>query len=192
MEEHYHLQVEKLRELESLSSKGGIDLYYGDETHVCSEGYVPYGWQFPGEDVCFLSEKSYKFNCLGLINRQNDCIWQVTRDNIDAGVVLDFLERLSFGIQRKTFVVLDNARIHKSKIIRERIPYWQKRGLFLFFLPPYSPHLNIAETLWRKLKKEWLDPPDYLTEDDLAYALNRCLAAMGKDMKINFSQFSLN
>lgn len=192
MEEHYHLQVEKLRELESLSSKGGIDLYYGYETHVCSEGYVPYGWQFPGEDVCFLSEKSYKFNCLGLINRQNDCIWQVTRDNIDAGVVLDFLERFSFGIQRKTFVVLDNARIHKSKIIRERIPYWQKRGLFLFFLPPYSPHLNIAETLWRKLKKEWLDPPDYLTEDDLAYALNRCLAAMGKDMKINFSQFSLN
>ncbi|WP_350480487.1 transposase [Bacteroides acidifaciens] len=24
--------------------------------------------------------------------------------------------------------------------------------MFLFFLPPYSPHLNIAETLWRMLK----------------------------------------
>ena len=44
--EHYALQVEKLQELEKLSVEGRIELYYGDETHVCSEGYVPYGWQF--------------------------------------------------------------------------------------------------------------------------------------------------
>jgi hypothetical protein len=55
--EHYRLQVEKLNELENLSRQDAIDLYYCDETHVCSEGYVPYGWQFPGEDVCFLSER---------------------------------------------------------------------------------------------------------------------------------------
>jgi hypothetical protein len=36
-----------LRELESLSEQGLIDLFYGDESHVSSEGYVPYGWQFP-------------------------------------------------------------------------------------------------------------------------------------------------
>ncbi|MDR2929031.1 MAG: transposase [Cytophagaceae bacterium] len=24
----------------------------------------------------------------------------------------------------------------------------------IVFLPPYSPHLNITEALWRKLKKE--------------------------------------
>ncbi|WP_156148673.1 transposase [Bacteroides intestinalis] len=28
------------------------------------------------------------------------------------------------------------------------MPFWQKRGFFLFYLPPYSPHLNIAETIW--------------------------------------------
>lgn len=54
--EHYALQVEKLQELEKMSVEGRIELYYGDETHVCSEGYVPYGWQFPDEEVCFLSE----------------------------------------------------------------------------------------------------------------------------------------
>jgi transposase len=76
----------------------------------------------------------------------------VTEENIDTGFVLGFLENFSFEIKRITFVVLNNARIHKTKAIMERIPYWQKRGLYLFFLPPYSPHLNIAETLWRKLK----------------------------------------
>ncbi len=192
MAEHYQLQVEKLQELEHLNMKGKIDLFYGDETHVCSEGYVPYGWQFPDEDICFLSEKSYKFNCFGLINRENKCHWGITQENINTQFILEFMEKLSWEITCTTFIVLDNARIHKTKNIMERIPYWQKRGLFLLFLPPYSPHLNIAETLWRKLKKEWLDPEDYLSKESLAYALNRCMADIGKGQKIKFSHFNAN
>jgi hypothetical protein len=188
---HYELQREKQAELENMIRKGETDLYYGDETHVYSEGYVPYGWQFPGEDVCCLTDKSYKFNCLGFINRQSRDRRQVTEQNMDTQFVLEFLEKFSFDIKRTAFLVMDNARIHKTKAIRERIPYGQKRGLYLFFLPPYSPHLNIAETLWRKLKKEWLDPPEYLTKVTLAYALNRCMAAVGKEIMIKFSHFSL-
>jgi transposase len=82
--------------------------------------------------------------------------------------------------------------VHTSKIIRERIEFWQQRGLFIFFLPPYSPELNLAETLWRKLKKEWLKPDEYLEKDKLFYAANRCLANVGKQLNINFSPFRLN
>ena len=57
--------------------------------------------------------------------------------------------------------LLDNARVH-TKAVKERWPVWQERGLFVFFLPTYSPHLNIVEVLWRKLKYEWLRPDDYL------------------------------
>ncbi|KAA6326056.1 hypothetical protein EZS27_024792, partial [termite gut metagenome] len=74
----------------------------------------------------------------------------------------------------------------------ERIPYWQERGLFLFFLPPYSPHLNIAETIWRKLKKEWLDPEDHFDKDSLFYAVNRCLANLGTNLNIKYSKFNEN
>ena len=42
-------------------------------------------------------------------------------------------------------VVLDNVPIHHGKVIRERRDAWQERGLFVFSLPTYSPHLNIAE-----------------------------------------------
>jgi transposase len=186
------LQVAKLKELEELSLCGTIDLYYGDESHVCSEGYIPYGWQFPDEEVCILSEKAYKVNCLGFISRENQCRWLMSEENIDAGVILESLEQFSFEIRKTTFIVMDNARIHKAKAIRERIPYWQKRGLYIFFLPPYCPHLNIAETLWRKLKKEWLNPEDYLGKDELFYATNRCLANVGMNLKIKFSHFNIN
>jgi transposase len=142
--------------------------------------------------VCILSEKGHKINCFGLISRDNQCHWCTTTDNIDALFVREQLEQLSFQIRKTTFVVLDCARIHTSKIIRERLDFWQQRGLFIFFLPPYSPELNLAETLWRKLKKEWLKPEDYLENDHLFYATNRCLANVGKELSIKFSPFRLN
>ena len=48
MEQHtspqlYEYKVEKLQELEQKAEEGKIELYYGDESHVCTEGYVPYG-----------------------------------------------------------------------------------------------------------------------------------------------------
>ena len=44
----------------------------------------------------------------------------------------------------------------------------------------------------QKLKLEWLDPEDYLDKDQLFYAVNRCLANVGVNLKINFSKFNLN
>ena len=40
----YAYKTEKLQELVQQEKDGLIDLYYGDESHICTEGYVPYGW----------------------------------------------------------------------------------------------------------------------------------------------------
>jgi transposase len=184
--------VECLAELEKLSDQGLIDLFYGDESHVCQEGYVPYGWQFPGEDVFIASTKGPRLNCFGLITRSNQCYWATTATSIDAAFIVSQLEALSFQVKKPTFLVLDCARIHTGKLVQERIKYWQQRGLYLLYLPPYSPQLNLAETLWRKLKAEWLAVEDYLEQDRLFYATNRCLAAVGTHLTINFSQTNLN
>jgi len=37
----YAYKTEKQQELEDLFEKGSIDLFYGDESHICTEGYVP-------------------------------------------------------------------------------------------------------------------------------------------------------
>jgi transposase len=178
--------------LEQLAAQGLIKLFYTDESHVCSEGYVPYGWQFPFEDVFVGSQKGYRLNVFGMISRQNECSWAVTPDSINAQFILEKLDTLSLSVDQPTYIVLDNASLHRAKIIEERIKVWQSRGLYLFFLPPYSPHLNIAETLWRHLKGGWLRAEDYLDNESLAYALNRCMANIGYHLKINFSPFNAN
>lgn len=128
-----------------------MDLFYEDESHVCSTGYVPYGWQFPGEEVFVPVEKGYKINLWGLISRSNQTHWVTTEKNIDAQFIFTQLEELSFKIRKPTVVVLDNASIHKAHLICQQLSFWEDRGLYICYLPTYSPHLNIAETLWRKL-----------------------------------------
>jgi transposase len=181
-----------LQEFERLSEQGLIDLFYADETHVSSQGYVPYAWQFPGEDLHIPVSKGYKVNIFGLINRQSRCHWTSTTANINSAFVIDYLEQLSLEITKETVVVADNASVHRSKALRECMALWQTRGLFIVFLPPYSPHLNCAETLWRKLKKEWLRPEDYAHKESLFAAVERCMAAVGGELTINFSPFNVN
>lgn len=183
----YAYKTEKLQELVQQEKDGLIDLYYGDESHICTGGYVPYGWQFRGEDVYIPSEIGLRLNIFGMIDRNNRYEGFSTTENMTADKVADFLDRLSLRIRKNTFVVLDNASVHRCSLMRELRPIWEKRGLFLFFLPPYSPHLNIAETLWRILKGKWLRPVDYCSTDSLLYATNRALAALGSELNINFA-----
>ena len=87
-------------------------------------------------------------------------------------------------------LVLDNASIHTAGIIKERLRVWQERGLFVFYLPRYSPHLNIAEVLWRKLKYQWLSPLDYVSKEMLFYTVRQALSAVGTGLRIGFSRFN--
>ena len=175
--------------MERLSESGAVDVYYGDEAGVSLEPNVPYGWQFVDEEISMPSEKGAGINCFGLFTRSNKS-WTATSEKaIDAAFVVEQMERFSLSLEKLTVVVLDNARIHTGKKMRERIEAWQRRGLFVFYLPPYSPHLNIAETIWRKLKYEWLSAEDYESKEHLQYAVRQALSAFGKSLKIRFSGF---
>ena len=125
-----------------------------------------------------------------MIDRNNRYDGFTTTESITADKIVGFLDAFSLGVRRDTFVVLDNATVHRNHKIRELRATWEKRGLFLFYLPPYSPHLNIAETLWRILKGKWIRPSDYVSKDTLFYTTNRALAAVGKDLFIKYSHIA--
>lgn len=137
------------------------------------------------------SSQGAGLNCWVMLTRANDCRFATTTACIDSAFIVEQLESLSFALPRMTVVVLDNAPVHKSKAVQERRRVWEERGLFLFYLPPYSPQLNLAEVLWRKLKYEWLQPRDYSDAQKLFYQTRQALAAVGSLLKINFSQFAL-
>ena len=184
----YAYKKEKLQELELQYREGLIDLYFGDGSFTCTEGYVPYGWQFPGENITIPSDRGARLNIWGMIDYDSRYHGFCSTESMTSERIADFLDRFSLTIRKNTFVVLDNAKVHRSKYMKEMRKIWEKRGLYLFFLPPYSPHLNIAETLWRMLKGQWIQPADYVSTDNLFYAVNRGLAGLGSTHVINFSK----
>jgi len=186
----YTFKRECLAEFEQLSERGQIDLFYGDESRVSLSPCVPYAWQFADEQIVMPSERGGGWNCFALLSRDNQAHVRLTEQTITADWISEQLDALSLNLSRPTVIVLDNARIH-SKAVKERGAVWQERGLFVFFLPPYSPHLNIAEVLWRKLKYEWLLPEDYADNDTLQYAVWKALRAVGNTLKICFAPFKM-
>lgn len=164
-------------------------MYYGDETRVAEEGYVPYGWQFADEQVAIKSRRGKAMNYFGLLRRDNHLLYQACSENITADLVITFLDELSLKINKYTVIVLDNARAHTAKKVKACLQDWQQRGLYIFYLPPYSPHLNIIERLWKEVKEGWIRPSDYQTADQLFYAVDRILANLGNKLRLNFKSY---
>lgn len=182
------LKTHQLQELVNLWHTGLIDLRYGDESHVCTSGYVPYGWHFEGEDVFIPSYEKHRLNIFGMISPS--CIYDGfdTVDSITGGMLANYLDEFSKKIVKPTVIILDNASIHRKGQVAKMREIWKERGLYLFFLPPYSPHLNIAETLWRVLKGKWLQPYHYCSKDILHQTVREILAGIGTEYEIKFSQ----
>jgi transposase len=122
-----------------------------------------------------------------MVDRSNHYDGFTTTESITADKIANFLDAFSYRVRKDMFVVLDNASAHRSHKIRALRHLWEKRGLSLFYLPPYSPHLNIAKTRWRILKGKCIRPLDYVGTDNLFYTTNRALAAVENGLFINYS-----
>ncbi len=78
-----------------------------------------------------------------------------------------------------TVIVLDNASFHKAQLIQAHLATWQAQNLYLRFLPPYCPQLNLIETLWKKLKAFLLPRRHYACLSQLKQALLHALGLLG-------------
>jgi transposase len=71
-----------------------------------------------------------------------------------------------------TVVVLDNAGIHRSKVVRAaRADLW-RCSIYLYYLPPYSPELNAIEPVFRVIKHDQLPDRRYPTVAALTAAID--------------------
>lgn len=111
-----------------------------------------------------------------------------TKKNINSEFIIQKLDQLSDQLSKPTVVVLDNAPWHTSKAVQAKIEQWKNKCLYIFYLPTYSPHLNLIEILWRKIKYEWLQPKDFELPLSLKNAVLNIFNNYGKLFNINFSK----
>ena len=83
-------------------------------------------------------------------------------------------------------IVLDNAPTHRSAAFEAKLKGWQEEGMYLLFLPPYCPELNLIEILWRKLKYEWLPLSAYESFKQLSETTEETLKEVGTKYRLSF------
>ena len=106
---------------------------------------------------------------------------------MNAELLAACLDDFATKITQKTVVVLDNASFHHATLIADKIEEWKEKDLYIWFLPKYSPHLNRIETLWRKIKYEWLKPHHFADWQSLNDALDHIFNNIGSKYKIHFT-----
>jgi len=90
---------------------------------------------------------------IGALDYESGEVFCIEEEKYDAEVFLKFLgELLAKYPIGKIVLILDNSRIHHAKLIQPFLNE-NKDRLELFFLPPYSPNLNLIEGFWKWLKE---------------------------------------
>jgi len=164
-----------------------IELFYGDESGFWQNPGIARAWQFAGEEIRLLPEKGKRLSVFGLLNRKCEGKFSTSEKTIKTEFVIDCLEEwIKDKSAKPRVLVLDNAKIHRSKLMQSKLAEWEEKSFYIFNLPPYSPHLNIIEIWWRKMKYEWLKPEDYASFEKLIEAIKKILSDLGERYKINF------
>ena len=146
---------------------------------------MPYAWQTKENPILLPAAKGKYLNVVGLMNRSNDLFFEVLETTLNSDRFISFMDRFVVQAVKKT-VVLDNCPIHKSKKFMEKIEEWKEQDVWIYFLPPYSPELNLIEILWRRIKYQWLPFDAYLCFQNLKERLSLVLNNFGKLYDIIF------
>jgi transposase len=122
-------------------------LLFGDEMGVragqtAGRTYSPRGQRA----VVKLTGRRFSANVISAVGADGSLVFDIFQGTCDELRFMDFLDKLLAHFPgRKVFLVVDNARFHKT----EAVKLWlaDHPALELFYLPPYAPELNPDEYL---------------------------------------------
>lgn len=110
---------------------------------------------------------------VGFLDYETGHVYVEEHKKYDAEVFLQFLKNvLSQYPNGKTVIILDNARIHHAKLLKEFLEE-NKDCLELVYLPPYSPNLNKIEELWGWLKDSVINNVFFHSREEIQKAVQK-------------------
>ena len=120
------------------------------------------------------------------MTRKNKLFFEVLETTYNTDKVISYMDSFVAQTVKMTVVILDNSPIHKSKKFMAKIEEWKEKDVLIFFLPPYSPELNLIEILWRRIKYQWIPFDAYICFQNLKERLSYVLPNFGEKYDIIF------
>ena len=129
------------------------EIHWGDETALVNTDVRGRGYQPKGQTpIAFaVGGSRQKLSMISTVTNQGKTRWMIVEENFDTDKFIEFLGALIKDAPQKVFLIVDNLRVHHSKLVKA----WaeeHKAQIELFYLPSYSPELNPDERLNADLK----------------------------------------
>lgn len=126
-------------------------------------------------------------NVLGALRHGGHLTWVTQQRPTTRDDVIAFFDQIALQSHLVPLViVIDNAGIHKGDLMEKKRRRWAKHGLYLYYLPPYSPELNRIEILWKHAKHFWRR---FVARNgaDLLDEIQSLMRGFGSPFTINFA-----
>lgn len=125
----------------------GAEISWGDETGLRSDesrhrGYAPRG----KTPILRIPVRRTSLSVISALTNQGTVRFMTYKGALSPEILLRFLRRLVRSCPRRSFLILDNLKVHKARKVTAWVARHASR-IQLFFLPPYSPELNPDEYL---------------------------------------------
>jgi transposase len=92
-----------------------------------------------------------KANTVGFYALKGNSVREFTTDSkIES--LLTFLKKVREhnSVYKAVIVVLDNFSTHRAKAVKDKA---EEMGIYLVYLPPYAPDLNLIEFIWKGVRR---------------------------------------
>jgi transposase len=128
------------------------EIYWGDETGIQTGANVEKGYSPKGKTpVLRQTARKHRINMISAISNQGKVRFMFYKENMNSQRLIVFMTRLIKDTGRKVYLILDNLKVHHSKLVSEWLEKHEDK-IEVFYLPSYSPELNPDEYLNNNLK----------------------------------------
>ena len=183
------MKANTLEKLQKAARNGACRLIYLDEAGFVASPPVQRGWSPIGEPHCVVPQSHCRRSVLGALDfGANTLEHEAHSVTVNRTTVIQFLDQIAqkSNSEQVTVVVLDNAKIHHN-IDQETLErLFVKHQMVLFYLPPYSPELNLIEMVWKHAKYHWRRFVSW-SKETIDSEIAELLNGYGSKIQINFS-----
>ena len=168
------------------AESGMVELLYLDECGFAPSLPTGYSWTLPGQRklVRYEYPQGRRVNVLATYNPFGPAprlAAMAFERTLTSGDLLEYLRALP-AAKVPRVVVLDNASIHTGRAFKAERRELTRRGIYLYYLPAYSPELNRIEPVFKQVKHHGIPRRSHKTKAELRASVESGFETYGRKL----------